>query len=112
MRRILEKLRHVQREGTIIHCDNSSAINLSRNPVLHGRSKHIDVRFHFLRDLTKEGIVKLVRCSSQAQVADIMTKPLKLESFEKLREKLGMCDAKIKLKCKERSVQGRLCWIC
>ena len=91
MRRILGKLNHGQREGTIIHCDNSSAIKLSRNPVLHGRSKHIDVRFHFLRDLTKEGTVKLVHCSSQAQIADIMTKPLKLESFEKLREKLGMC---------------------
>lgn len=65
MRRILEKLAHVQNGGTTVYCDNSSAIKLSKNPVLHGRSKHIDIRFHFLRDLTKEGAVELVHCNSQ-----------------------------------------------
>ena len=73
-------------------CDNSSTIKLSKNPVMHGRSKHIDVRFHFLRNLTKEGIVELIHCGSQDQIADIMTKPLKLEAFEKLRKLLGMCE--------------------
>lgn len=92
MRRVLEKLGHGQKESTVIFCDNCSTIKLSRNPVLHGRSKHIDVRFHFLRDLTKEGTIELVHCSSQTQVADIMTKPLKLEAFEKLRGLLGMCE--------------------
>ena len=48
VRKILEKLGHVQGMCTTIYCDNSSAIKLSKNPVLHGRSKHIDVRFHFL----------------------------------------------------------------
>ncbi|KAJ9692509.1 hypothetical protein PVL29_011523 [Vitis rotundifolia] len=62
-------------------CDNSSTIKLSKNPVMHGRSKHIDVRFHFLRDLTKEEVVKLVHCGTNDQVADILTKPLKLEVF-------------------------------
>ncbi|PNX62056.1 hypothetical protein L195_g060967, partial [Trifolium pratense] len=56
------------------------------NPVLHGRSKHIDVRFYFLRDLTKDGVVKLIHCSTQDQIADIMTKALKLESFCSLGE--------------------------
>ncbi|KAK7368917.1 hypothetical protein VNO80_10950 [Phaseolus coccineus] len=91
LRRVLEKLGHVQGVCTTIYCDNSFAIRLSRNPVLHGRSKHIDVRFHFLRDLTRDGIVELVRCSTQEQVADIMTKPLKLEAFLKLRDELGIC---------------------
>lgn len=91
LRRILEKLGHAQGSSTTIYCDNSSAIKLSKNPVLHGRSKHIDVRFHFLRDLTRDGIVELKHCSTQEQVSDIMTKPLKLEVFLKLREKLGMC---------------------
>ena len=91
LRRILEKLGHVQGVCTTIYCDNSSAIKLSRNPVLHGRSKHIDVRFHFLRELTRDGIVELVHCSTQEQGSDIMTKPLKLEVFLKLRDKLGMC---------------------
>ncbi|PNY15445.1 hypothetical protein L195_g012141 [Trifolium pratense] len=59
---------------------------------MHGRSKHIDVRFHFLRDLTKDGAIELVHCRSEEQLADLLTKPLKLESFCKLREGLGMCD--------------------
>ncbi|KAH9687063.1 hypothetical protein KPL70_014633 [Citrus sinensis] len=87
----LEKLGHAQNESTVIHCDNNSTIKLSKNPVLHGRSKHIDIRFHFLRDLTKDGTVELVYCSTQNQIADIMTKLLKLEVFEALREGLGMC---------------------
>ena len=91
MRRILEELHFQQLEPTIIYCDISSAIKLSKNPVLHGRSKHIDVRYHFLRDLTNEGIIDLVYCRSEDQVADIMTKPLKLNAFEKLRGLLGVC---------------------
>ncbi|XP_040367238.1 secreted RxLR effector protein 161-like [Rosa chinensis] len=91
MRRVLEKLVHAHNGSTTMYCDNSSTIKLSKNPVLHGRSKHIDVRFHFLRDLTKDGTVELVHYNSHNQIADIMTKPLKLEVFKKLRELLGMC---------------------
>ena len=58
MRRILEKLSHTQGNCTTMFCDNSSTIKLSKNPTMHGRSKHIDVRFHFLRDLTKERVVE------------------------------------------------------
>lgn len=93
MRRILEKLGHEQSKCTVIFCDNSSAIKLSKNPVLHGRSKHIDIRFHFLRDLTRDGVVELVHCRSKDQIADIMTKPLKLEEFLKLRDLIGVCEA-------------------
>lgn len=90
LRRILEQLGAEEKEGTDIFCDKSSTIQLSKNPVFHGRSKHIGVRFHFLRDLVNEGTVKLKFCCSEEQVADIMTKPLKLEQFEKLRNMLGM----------------------
>lgn len=91
MRRILEKLGHSQHGSTTMFCDNSSTIKLSKNPVLHGRCKHIDVRFHFLRDLAKEGTVELVFCGSQEQVANVMTKPLKLDVFQRLRCMLGVC---------------------
>lgn len=77
MRRILEKLGHTQLGSITMYCDNSSTIKL-------------DVRFH-LRDLTKDGTLELVHCSSQNQIADIMTKPLKFEAFEMLRGLLGMC---------------------
>lgn len=52
--------------------------------MMHGRSKHIDVHFHFLQDLTKKGIVELVHCATQDQLTDLMTKPLKLEVLLKL----------------------------
>lgn len=61
MREILKKLGHLQEDCTTVMCD-SSTIKLSKNPVMHGRSKHIDVCFHFLRDLTKDGVVELVHC--------------------------------------------------
>ena len=91
MKRILRKLGYEGNISTTIFCDNSSTIKLSKNPVMHGRSKHIDVRFHFLRELAQGGVVQLKYCGTQEQVADVLTKPFKLESFQKLRDQLGMC---------------------
>ncbi|TXG53998.1 hypothetical protein EZV62_019254 [Acer yangbiense] len=90
LRRVLEKLGLTQGNSTTVFCDSSSAIKLSKNPVMRGRSKHIDMRFHFLRELTKIWTVKIIHCNTQEQVADVMTKPLKLEAFKKLRDLLGV----------------------
>jgi len=65
LRRVLEQLGYEQKECTTILCDNSASIKLSKNPVLHGRSKHIDIRFHFLRELVKENVVNLSYCKTQ-----------------------------------------------
>ena len=86
----MEKLSHTQGNCTTVFCDNSSTIKLSKNPMMHRRSKHIDVRFHFLHDLTKEGVVELVHCGTQDQIADVLTKPLKLDLFLKLRGLMGV----------------------
>ena len=59
---------------------------------MHGRSKHIDVRFHFLHDLIRDEVVELKHCGTQEQIEDIMTKPLKLDVFLKLRKLLGVCE--------------------
>ena len=91
LRRLLEELHYHQQGPTPLYCDSSLAIKLSKNPVLHGRSKHIDVRYHFLRDLTKDETIDLIYCRSEDQVADILTKPLKLAIFVKLRRLLGVC---------------------
>ncbi|GAU29902.1 hypothetical protein TSUD_379930 [Trifolium subterraneum] len=90
LKNVLNHLQITHNNGIVIYCDNSSSIKLSKNPIMHGRCKHIDVRFHFLRNLTKDGIVELKHCKSQEQLADLMTKPLKLEAFLKLKEGLGM----------------------
>jgi transposase InsO family protein len=93
LKNVLSHLQVMNDEKILIHCDNSSSIKLSKNPILHGRCKHIDVRFHFLRDLAKDDVIELVHCKSQDQIADIMTKPLKFETFSKIRSNLGMIDA-------------------
>nr|KYP43675.1 Retrovirus-related Pol polyprotein from transposon TNT 1-94 [Cajanus cajan] len=91
LRRILEELKFQQHGATKIFCDNNLAIKLSKNPVLYGRSKHIDVKIYFLRDLSNDGAIKLIYCQSEDQVADIFTKALKRESFMKHRRFLGVC---------------------
>ncbi|CAJ2641499.1 unnamed protein product [Trifolium pratense] len=91
LKKILHRLRKDQNKSTVIFCDNSSSIKVSKNPIMHGRMKHIDVRYYFLRDLVKDGILELKHCSTSDQYADAMTKPLKLESFTKFREMLGVC---------------------
>jgi hypothetical protein len=75
LRRILKSLTHVSSKPTMVYCDNISAIKLSKNLVMHGRSKHIDIHFHFLHDLVKDGVVELTQYSTHEQVVDIMTKP-------------------------------------
>eukprot|EP00253_Pinus_taeda_P013408 PITA_13408 len=90
MRRMLRSLCQEQANATIIFCDNSSVIALSKNSVFHKRTKHIDTRFHYIRELVNNGEIVLQHCSTQEQVADILTKPLGQKICEFLRKRLGM----------------------
>jgi hypothetical protein len=74
----------------MIQVDNKSAIKLSKNPVQHGRSKHIDTIFHFLRDHVKQKTMELEYCNTKEQVDDIFTKLLPIKPFKMLREMLGI----------------------
>src|SRR4051794_8666846 len=77
--------------GTLeIRCDNTSAINVSKNPVNHSRTKHIDVRHHFLRDHVEKGNIKLTHVRTEDQIAYIFTKPLGRIPFLNLRLMLGL----------------------
>eukprot|EP00253_Pinus_taeda_P032988 PITA_32988 len=75
-----------------ILCDNTSAISISKNPVMHSKTKHIPIKHHFLREQVLEQKVKLEYVPSKEQVVDILTKPLPKETFEYLRQKLGVVD--------------------
>jgi len=90
LRRILEHLELEEKEATKILCDNNSTIQLSKNPVFHGRNKHIAIRFHFLRDLVSDQVVQLKYCNTNEQVVDVMTKAVKLDQFEKFRHMFGI----------------------
>ena len=72
-------------------CDSTSAISVAKNHVLHSKTKHIDVRFHFLRDHYEKGDIDLRHVDTQNQLADILTKPLDQAAFSRLRGELGVC---------------------
>ncbi|CAM8889062.1 unnamed protein product [Rhodiola kirilowii] len=73
-----------------IYCDNTSAISVAKNPTHHSKMKHIEIRHHFIRDCVEKDLVSIEFCRTEDQVADIFTKALHREPFEKLRIALGM----------------------
>eukprot|EP00253_Pinus_taeda_P021866 PITA_21866 len=76
-----------------ILCDNTSAINISKNPFMHSKTKNIPIKYNFLREQVLEQKVKLEYVLSKEQVADIFTKQLPRETFEYLKQKRGVVDA-------------------
>ena len=75
---------------TVIFEDNQSCIALSKNPVNHSRSKHIDIRYHYIWDIIIEGQVTVVYLSTEEMVADVPTKPLNTEKFVKMVKWFGL----------------------
>ena len=73
-----------------IRCDNTSAINLTKNPIQHSRTKHIEIRHHFIRDHVLNNDICLEFVDTNNQIADIFTKPLSENRFCTLRRELGM----------------------
>ena len=80
-RMILAQLGLEQKQPTIVFEDNWACIHLSRNSVLHHKSKHIDVRVYHLRDLCKAGVMNLLKIGTDDQVADALTKALPKPAF-------------------------------
>jgi hypothetical protein len=81
---------NVEQDALTLYCDNLSAKNISKNPIQHSRTKHIDIRHHFIRDLVEENIVTLEHVTTEEQIPYIFTKALDAKQFEKLRGRLGI----------------------
>ena len=71
-------------------CDNTSAIDISKNPVMHPKTKHIAIKYHFVRELVQDKEIRLEYINTKEQIADIFTKPLAKDTFLYLRGKLGV----------------------
>lgn len=78
-----------------MHGDNLSAIQLIKNPVYHSRSKHIDIRVHYVREVFQNNIIELQYCSTNEMVADILTKVLTKQKHQKLSKLLGMVEVQL-----------------
>ena len=78
-----------------IKCDNTSAVSLSKNPIQHSRSKHIDIKHHFIKDHISNGNITLEFIDTNNQLAAIFTKLLNEKMMNFIKRELGMIDGRI-----------------
>ena len=90
LQRLLRDINMVSERPLELQCDNQSAIQLIKNPVFHQRTKHIDVRYHFIRELQEKGDINVTYVPTEKQLADPLTKPLPNPRFSLLRELTGI----------------------
>ncbi|XP_074351764.1 secreted RxLR effector protein 161-like [Apium graveolens] len=90
LRNVLSQVLRVKMSLVVLYVDNKSAIDLSKNPVFYGRSKHIDIRYHFIRDCVEKGEIIIKYVKGDIQRADILTKALTTVNFERVRQLMGV----------------------
>ena len=91
LRRLLEEIgMDLTQNPTLIHEDNQGAIAIARNPVSHARTKHIDKRYHFVREAILNKVINLEYSPTHEMIADVLTKPLSKPQFTKLIHTMGM----------------------
>ena len=93
LRKLLGSIGFDQHKSTILHEDNQSTIALIKNPKHHARTKHIDIKYHFIRQSVDTNCIEVKYCCTDNMIADIMTKSLPRPKFEKLRAMLGIVDS-------------------
>ena len=86
----LDELGEPTRCATVLYEDNQGCIELAASVKINTGTKHIDIRYHHLRDLVENDVIKLVYCETDKLVADVMTKPLPASRFKELRSKMGL----------------------
>ena len=90
MRRLLKDLQEEVSNPTTIYCDNLNNIELAKNPIFHAHTKHIEVHYHFIRELFLSGEVELKYIPTDRQTNDIFTKPLGLDKLRQFSGALGL----------------------
>ena len=82
-------------DATRIHCDNQSCMKLLENPVLHENSKHIKIKYHYIRDMVQRGAVKLQYEVTDDHIVNVLTNILAKVKFKYFRERLGVLEIEI-----------------
>ena len=100
LRKLLYDLFDLQLDATFIYCDNQSCVKFSKNLVFHDKTKHIEIKYHYIRDMVPRGAVKLQYVATDKQIADVLTKPLAKVKFEYFKEKLGVLQIEVPSKGK------------
>ena len=90
LRSLMADLKFVQGKPTIIFEDNQGAVALSKNPRYHARTKHVDIKHHFVRDKFESGEIIITYCSTNDMIADMLTKALLRTLYERYRTFLNM----------------------
>ncbi|KAG9512183.1 hypothetical protein KCU93_g10402, partial [Aureobasidium melanogenum] len=87
------RVKDISTREVVLQMDNQAALKLSRNPEFHDRTKHINIKFHYLRELNSEGLIKTQYVNTKNNLADLFTKPLPRDTFEGLVRRLGLTTA-------------------
>jgi hypothetical protein len=90
LRKLFAELFDLELEETCIFYDKQSCIKLLVNPMCHDKSKHIEIKYHYIREMIQKGAVKLQYVPTDEQVADVLTKPLSRVKFKYFKDKLGV----------------------
>jgi hypothetical protein len=85
---------------TMIFEDNQSAICIAKNSVFHGRTKHIGIKYHYIREKVNDKSIELKYCPTEEMTADVLTKGLNRDKFERLWDKMGLKCEKTQSTCK------------
>jgi hypothetical protein len=92
LRKLLSGLFQERLETTVIHCGHQSGSKLTENPVFHDRSKHIEMKYQYIKDMVQKCAIKLQYICTNEQIAYILTKPLSFGKFVHFRDKLGVAE--------------------
>ena len=90
LRKLMENLHNSQVEPITIYEDNQSAICIARNPHCHNKTKHVDIKYHYIRDKVQDATIELQYCPTNNMIADILTKGLTYDRFARLRTLSGV----------------------
>ncbi|KAG6489640.1 hypothetical protein ZIOFF_050916 [Zingiber officinale] len=90
LRKLLNDMSYIMEKEIKVSVDNQAALAISKNPVFHGKTKHFNVKYYYLREVQQMGEVELIYCTTEDQLADIFTKSFHQSRFVLLREKIGV----------------------